>query len=347
MPFTLTVNGQSRTVDVPADMPLLWVLRDVLDLKGTKFGCGIAQCGACTVHVNGAPTRSCVAAALERGRATHHDDRRTVARRVASAAARVGGARRAAVRLLPGRPDHDGGGAAREQPEADRRGHRRRDERQHLPLRDLRSHSPGDSRAAERADAGRRRTVRRDQTSKGAGIMANTDASRIAVDLPSGHRDRRRRAARRHLRRPASAGTGAAPARRRLLAPNAFIRMTPDGIVTIIAKNPEIGQGVKTMLPMLIAEELDVDWKRRAHRAGRLRSGEVRTGRAPAAARRRRTTGCRCDRSVRPRGAMLVTAAAQTWSVPEAECTTASGACCIGREPQRSAYGALATRPRR
>lgn len=54
------VNGKSTTVDVPPDMPLLWVLRDVLDLKGTKFGCGIAQCGACTVHVGGRPTRSCI-----------------------------------------------------------------------------------------------------------------------------------------------------------------------------------------------------------------------------------------------------------------------------------------------
>jgi isoquinoline 1-oxidoreductase alpha subunit len=59
MAITFKVNGQSRTVDVPADMPLLWVLRDVLDLKGTKFGCGIAQCGACTVHIDGKATRSC------------------------------------------------------------------------------------------------------------------------------------------------------------------------------------------------------------------------------------------------------------------------------------------------
>src|ERR1044071_725920 len=59
MPVNLTVNGKTQTVDVPADMPLLWVLRDVLDLKGTKFGCGIAQCGACTVQVNGTATRSC------------------------------------------------------------------------------------------------------------------------------------------------------------------------------------------------------------------------------------------------------------------------------------------------
>jgi isoquinoline 1-oxidoreductase alpha subunit len=57
--ITLNVNGQARDVDVPPDMPLLWVLRDVLALTGTKFGCGIAQCGACTVHVEGAPVRSC------------------------------------------------------------------------------------------------------------------------------------------------------------------------------------------------------------------------------------------------------------------------------------------------
>jgi isoquinoline 1-oxidoreductase alpha subunit len=59
MPVTFKVNGTSTTVDAPADTPLLWVLRDVLDLKGTKFGCGVSQCGACTVHVNGAAVRSC------------------------------------------------------------------------------------------------------------------------------------------------------------------------------------------------------------------------------------------------------------------------------------------------
>jgi len=59
MTVTFKVNGQSRTVDVQSDMPLLWVLRDVLDLKGTKFGCGMAQCGACTVHINGTAARSC------------------------------------------------------------------------------------------------------------------------------------------------------------------------------------------------------------------------------------------------------------------------------------------------
>ena len=56
----LTVNGAEREVTAPADMPLLWVLRDLLGLTGTKFGCGVAQCGACTVHLDGAPLRSCV-----------------------------------------------------------------------------------------------------------------------------------------------------------------------------------------------------------------------------------------------------------------------------------------------
>jgi isoquinoline 1-oxidoreductase subunit alpha len=60
MPYNIKVNGVVRTVDVDGDTPLLWVLRDVLGMTGTKFGCGAALCGACTLHVNGNPTRSCI-----------------------------------------------------------------------------------------------------------------------------------------------------------------------------------------------------------------------------------------------------------------------------------------------
>lgn len=60
MPATITVNGVRHTLDVDDDTPLLWVLRDVLQMTGTKFGCGVALCGACTVHIDGVPRRSCI-----------------------------------------------------------------------------------------------------------------------------------------------------------------------------------------------------------------------------------------------------------------------------------------------
>ena len=81
MPYTLTVNGRAASVDVPADMPLLWVIRDVLNLKGTKFGCGMAQCGACTIHLDGEPTRACVTPVSAVGAQEDHDDRGPVGRR--------------------------------------------------------------------------------------------------------------------------------------------------------------------------------------------------------------------------------------------------------------------------
>ena len=121
MPYTLTVNGRASSVDVPADMPLLWVIRDVLDLKGTKFGCGVAQCGACTVHLDGEPTRACVTPVSAVGAkkittieglsadATHPVQQAWLANDVP------------AVRLLPGGPDHERRRAAREEADADRR----------------------------------------------------------------------------------------------------------------------------------------------------------------------------------------------------------------------------------
>jgi isoquinoline 1-oxidoreductase subunit alpha len=70
MSYTISVNGKPQSVDVPGDTPLLWVLRDVLDLKGSKFGCGMGLCGACTVHINGRATRSCITPVAAVGNAT-------------------------------------------------------------------------------------------------------------------------------------------------------------------------------------------------------------------------------------------------------------------------------------
>jgi isoquinoline 1-oxidoreductase alpha subunit len=67
MKSTWTVNGQRKAVDVPDDMPVLWVLRDILNLTGTKFGCGAGQCGACTIHLDGEPTRACLISAKDVG----------------------------------------------------------------------------------------------------------------------------------------------------------------------------------------------------------------------------------------------------------------------------------------
>ena len=116
---TLNINGKTVNADVPADMPLLWTLRDVLGMTGTKFGCGMALCGACTVHLDGAPTRSCitpVSAAAGKKITTIEAIGADAGRQV-----RAGGldrARRAAVRLLPLGADHGRHRAAAAEPEA-------------------------------------------------------------------------------------------------------------------------------------------------------------------------------------------------------------------------------------
>ena len=121
MKLDLNVNGKSVSVDVPPDMPLLWVLRDVLNLPGTKFGCGEGQCGACTVHLRGRAVKSCQVPVSTAAGAPVVTIEGLSPNGDAPAAAGVDGTRRAAVRLLPGRPDHGGRGAARDEPEADRR----------------------------------------------------------------------------------------------------------------------------------------------------------------------------------------------------------------------------------
>ena len=99
--YRLNVNGRQQTVDVPADMPLLWVLRDTLNLKGTKFGCGIGACGACTVHINGEARRSCSTQVSTVNQAITTIEGLS-AGRIPSVTEGLDGNRRTAVRLLSG-----------------------------------------------------------------------------------------------------------------------------------------------------------------------------------------------------------------------------------------------------
>ena len=137
----LNINGKPYDVDVPGDTPLLWVLRDELGLTGTKFGCGMALCGACTVHIDGQPGRACVTPISSLA-----NKKVVTIEAIGHGQGRQGRADgvdrhgRAAMRLLPGGADHVRDRAAQAEAQTHRRRHRRRHDRQHLPLRHLWTH---------------------------------------------------------------------------------------------------------------------------------------------------------------------------------------------------------------
>ena len=158
---TITVNNQLVNVDAEADTPLLWVLRDHLGMTGTKFGCGMALCGACTVHIDGAATRSCVlplSAVAGKSITTIEGLSRGSQPRRAESLARD---RCASMRLLSVRTNHVRGSASKIDSKTQRCGYRRCDVRQYLPMRHLPQNPQGDPsrRGPARCERGKVRPV--------------------------------------------------------------------------------------------------------------------------------------------------------------------------------------------
>ncbi len=271
---TLTLNGKTVDVDADPSTPLLWALRDNLGMTGTKFGCGMAACGACTVHINGQATRSCVmpisaVAGSKVGTIeSMPDDKIGRARARRLAAPRCG-----PVRLLPERAGDERRGPAAQQAAPHRRRHRPGHGRQRLPL----WHLSTDSRGHQGCRPGHRLSGESScefvalkhwpaAAARGdRGVRAGRrHCAALAAQLPEAGRDGRRRAGDRNWRGwPASSAVAQAEegAPKAPSAPQAFLIIAPDNTVTVAVNRLEFGQGVQTALPMALAEELDVDWK--------------------------------------------------------------------------------------
>ena len=322
----LTINGKTHTVDVPEDMPLLWVLRDVIGLTGTKFGCGIAACGACTVHLDGQPIRSCVTPvsavagkqittieAIGETPAGRKVQQAWIALEVPQCGYCQSGQIMSASALLAKNPNPNDA-----------------DIDTAMSGNICRCGTYGRIRAAIKqaagtaAVAGERSVTMRDlagdrvsrrdfvvvMAAAGGGLLLG-----CRVDEP---------------RRAASSRSGSAPgASPPAFAPNAFVRIGTDNVVTVMLPQAEMGQGIYTALPMLVAEELEVglDQVRVEHAPGddRLYANPLLGFQATGG-----STSVRAFyEPMRQAGAaartMLVAAAAQSWSVDPASCRAEKG----------------------
>ena len=263
--ITLNVNGRKFELDIEPETPLLWVIRDEIGLTGTKYGCGIAQCGACTVHLDGQAVRSC---SVQVGDV--EDQKITTIeglsrRQEASGAAGLDRRGRAPMRLLPVRADHGGGRLPGLDAEPDRRRYRCRPH-QYLPLRHLSAH-PGRRASRRRADE-RLREDAMNAIDKSAALrpsrrIAGPDLTRrfvlaalsAAGGLALAIGTARGRQSRPDRQRALGQGQPAAGSE-----VNAWIFIEPDDTVTLRLSKSEMGQGASTALPMLFAEELGCDW---------------------------------------------------------------------------------------
>jgi isoquinoline 1-oxidoreductase beta subunit len=306
----LKINGKDYTVDISPDTPLLWVLRESLGLTGTKFGCGIAQCGACTVHLNGEPVRSCVTPV---GRAagkeiitieglsedlSHPLQQAWIAEDVPQCGYCMPGQIMSAAVLLRKTP--------------------------HPADADIDAALAGNI-----CRCGAYQRVRR------------------AIHLAAQLQDKGGASEALNLGRPESFSAkalagGGLPLGFTL---NAFIRIGTDDIVTVIVNHSEMGQGVYTALPMLVAEELDADWSKVRIEAAPVDPAYDHTLFGMQATGGSTSTWTEWDR-LRKAGAMaramLIAAAAQTWQVDPASCRAEKGKVLHTASGRQMSYGQLA-----
>ena len=334
MAFTIRVNDRSHSVDVDGGMPLLWVLRDVLGMTGTKYGCGIAQCGACTVHVDGNPVRSCllpVGAIGGRAVTTIEGVGATEAgRKVQNAWLDLeviqcgycqSGQIMSATALL-------------DQKSASRRcGHQCGDGRQHMPLWHLCAHPrrnqdcrrPGVmSDAISEVHGFSRRTVLRSGLGSGLVLGFSWPLRAAQVNEPE---------------HPAGDPNGQ-------FEPNAFIRVDATGKTTLVIPQAEMGQGVYTAMVMILAEELDCDFSRVAieHAPpsdklyGNPTFGIQVTGNSNSI----RAFWDKLRQAGASARAMLIAAAAAQWQVDVSGCGAANGRVTHAASNRTLGFGELA-----
>ncbi len=326
----LNVNGKVQEVAAPPDMPLLWVLRDLMGLTGTKYGCGMAQCGACTVHVDGEAVRSCVLPVSEVGArkvttieglsadggGLHPVQRAWIEADVVQCGYCQPGQIMAAAALLTEAPkptDAEIDARALGEP---------------LPLRDLPAHPRGGAPGREHDSGGRQGVSARGGQSRRRFLKTSAGLVIGFTLAPKGK---------------IFALQAAAGAAKPLPPPDAFLRIGEDETVTVLLAHSEMGQGIWTTLPMMVAEELGCDWSK------------IRVETAPAApvyahpdygaqmTGGSSSTYSELDR-YRQVGAMaremLVAAAAAQWKVSPVVCRAENGFVTAGAH--KASFGSLA-----